>query len=136
MTWSIEFDNTRRVICLTFSGHVSNEDVRESSIAVISMIGERNTRNIMTDFTEATQIDISVVGVFELPNSYKALGLESPFREAIVSPNQSSVRETVEFYETVCVNRGNEVRTFELRAPAMDWLASVEPLRPTRKQRG
>ena len=126
MAWRIEFEETRRVICLTFAGHVSNEDVRDSSIAVISMIGERSTRNIMTDFTDVTQIDISVEGVFELPNGYKALGLGGRFREAIVSPKQSSVREKVEFYETVCVNRGNEVRIFELRAPAMDWLASNE----------
>ena len=136
MAWRIEFDENRRVIGLTYAGRVSEKDVRDSSIAAISMIGERSTRNIMSDFTDVTQLDMSVVGVFELPKSYPALGLSGPFREAIVSPKQSSVRERADFYETVCVNRGYDVRIFELRAPALDWLASNEALHPTQKPRG
>jgi len=136
MAWQIEFEESRRVTCLTFAGRVSNEDVSNSSVAVISMISERSTRNILTDFTDVIQLEIFVAGVFEVPNSYKALGLDGPFREAIVSRKQSPVRERVEFYETVCVNRGNEVRTFELRTPALDWLASNEALPPRQKPRG
>lgn len=136
MAWRIEFEEHRRVICLTFAGRVSDKEVRDSSIAVISMIGERSTRNIMSDFTDVAQLGISMVDVFGLPESYKALGLSGPFREAIVIPKQSSVRERVEFYETVCVNRGNDVRTFELRASALDWLASNKALHPTQKPRG
>lgn len=124
MAWRIEFDEPRKIICLTFAGRVSNKDMRDSAIAAISMIGEKNTRNVMTDFTEVTQLDMSMTGVFELPDSFKALGLSGPFREAIVSLKQSPVREKVEFYETVCVNRGNDVRIFELRAAALDWLVS------------
>lgn len=136
MAWRIEFEENRSVICLTFAGRVSDKDMRDASIAAISMIEERSTRNIMSDFTDVAQLDMSVIDVFELPKSYKALGLSGPFREAIVSPKQSPVRESVDFYETVCVNRGYDVRTFELRAPALDWLASNEALHPTQKPRG
>ena len=136
MAWRIEFDESRKIICLTFAGRISDEDLRDSSIAAISMIGERSTRNIMSDFTGVTQLDMSVLEVFDLPKSYKDLGLSGPFREAIVSPRQSSVRERVDFFETVCVNRGYDVRTFEDSASALDWLASDEALHPTRKPRG
>ena len=136
MAWRIEFEENRSVICLTFAGRVSDKDMRDASIAAISMIEERSTRNIMSDFTDVAQLDMSVVDVFEFPKSYKALGLSGTFREAIVSPKQSPVRERVDFYETVCVNRGYDVRTFELRAPALDWLASNEALHPTQKPRG
>jgi hypothetical protein len=124
VAWRIEFDADRKVICLAFAGHVSNEDVRDSSIAVISMLAEKGTRNIMTDFTDVTRLDISVLGVFEMPEAYKSLGLRGSFREAIVSRSeQSTLRAKIEFYETVCVNRGNQVRTFEHASSALDWLA-------------
>ena len=90
------------------------------------MVAEKGTRNIMTDFTGVTRLDLSVLGVFELPEEYKSLGLQGPFREAIVSPDrskQSLLRTKIEFYETVCVNRGHQVRTFEHASSALDWLA-------------
>ena len=136
MPWRIEYDEQRNVICLTFEGQVSGEDVRHSSISAIGIIEGKDMRNILSDFTGVARIDVSTLGVFQLPKEYKALGLRGWFREAIVSPRDSMVRETVVFYETVCVNRGYSVRTFERRAQALDWLASTEALHPTQKPRG
>jgi hypothetical protein len=134
MAWLLEFDEQRNVICLSFSERVSYADVRDSSIAVISMIREKDVRNIMTDFTDVEQLDISIVGVFDLPDCYKRWGLSGSFTEALVRPTQSPVRDRIDFYETVCVNRGSEVVTFEDRTQALDWLVSNNALRPNAGQ--
>ena len=125
MAWKLEFDEQRRVICLAFEGVVSGREIHDSSKAVIAMIADKGTRDIMTDFTGAAHLDVSTTDVYELPDAYKALGLSGPFREALVYARDSPLRAKVQFYETVCVNRGSAVRSFESRARALDWLAGT-----------
>jgi hypothetical protein len=130
MAWTLEFDAQRGVICLAFAGTVSAEEVRDSSKAVIAEIAARRTRRILTDFTGVTLLAVSTTEVYKLPDAYRTLGLAGPFREAVVTSADPAVRDTVRFYETVCLNRGSTVRTFDDRAQALDWLAGADRAKP------
>jgi hypothetical protein len=46
----------------------------------------------------------------------------NPLTETIVAPKGSNIRKDVDFYETVCVNGGNNVNIFENRDQALGLL--------------
>jgi hypothetical protein len=122
MSWEIEFNEQNRVIFLIFRSDVSREDVQESNIAFISLMNEKAAKKILTDFTDALSLASTTLDIFSLPEIYKTIGYENPFTEAIVAPKDSKIRKDVEFYETVCVNRGINAKAFEDRGQALEWL--------------
>lgn len=125
MAWSVRFDAQRRIIRVDFLGKVSAEDVRESSAEVIALMKREDTGLVLADVTSATELELSTTELVGLPQFFKALGLDRPFREAMVAPLDSKVREQAEFYETVCVNRGIPVRVFRDHAAAESWLGAA-----------
>jgi hypothetical protein len=88
------------------------------------MMERKEVRKVLTDFSDVTELEVSILDIFQLPDTYRTLGLHGGLTEAVVCPAESLIRETVVFYETVCVNRGNNVRTFDQRALALRWLNS------------
>ena len=123
MSWKVEFDEQRRWIFLMFWLDISEEDVQESSATVSAMMRDNHTRKILTDFTKAVSLAISTLDIFFLPKVYKTFGQKNFFTEAIVAPKDHKIRKDLEFYETICVNRGINARVFEDRDRALEWLS-------------
>ena len=119
MPWRIAYEEQPKIVALDFEGDVVHADVRDSNAAVRAMASEKGARNILTGFTSATRLAISSIDVFK-----QATALEMAFREAVVCPKASAFRSTIDFYETVCLNRGKSVRVFEQRPEAQRWLVS------------
>ena len=51
-------------------------------------------------------------------------GLSRKARGALVLPDKPELRAHSRFYETVCLNRCWDVRVFEARPQAVEWLKS------------
>ncbi len=124
MAWHLEYHEQLRVVILAFEGDSSADDVRRSSLAVISMLKDRGAGKILTDFAQAQRVDVTTIDITLLPSDYREMGLPAPFTEAVVAPVQCRMHEDAKFYETVCVNRGNMVRVFETRDAALAWLTN------------
>jgi hypothetical protein len=124
MPWGVELDAGRGIIVVTYEGHVTLQDVRACAAAVIALMKEADTAFVLTDFSGVSRLDSSTTDVVGLPELYHRLGLDRPFREALAAPDGSAARDQAMFYETVCVNRGYQVRAFATRARALDWLGA------------
>ena len=64
----------------------------------------------------------SVFDLYYLADAIVDSGLASKLREAVLVPANPAFAETVRFWETTCANRGIDVRTFDDRQQALDWL--------------
>ncbi len=122
MPWRAQLDAPRNLVEVAYSEDVSAADIRESALAVIGLMKQADTGLVLADITTATRLELSTSEVVGLPELFRRLGLDRPFREAMIAPLDSSVRDQAEFYETVCVNRGIPVRVFRDRDSAVQWL--------------
>ena len=67
----------------------------------------------------------SVFDLFALAERLPELGLPRGSREALIMPSAPGAAFDAEFWETVCRNRGFEVRGFTSREQALAWLANT-----------
>jgi hypothetical protein len=65
----------------------------------------------------------SIADLYAMAQLLDGAAMPEGLREALVLPQLNAAAEDVQFWETICVNRGYTVRVFEERAAAEAWLA-------------
>ncbi len=68
----------------------------------------------------------STLEIFAMPAMYDELGAPRSAKVAIVMPQDSPSSGDIRFLETVCVNRGFNVKIFPAEPPAIDWLLGAK----------
>jgi hypothetical protein len=86
---------------------------------------ETNSNRFLSDATQAT-LKVSIRELYDLPELYKDQDLRPPVLIAVLPPTSEAGKGLVDFYETVCLNRGWTVRIFGERQEALDWLLGDE----------
>lgn len=130
MSWTIQYSDSLRCVECSFSGVCTNEDIRDATSRAIATGRECQAYNYLVD---TSQIDYkgTIFTLFDLPaNQYEDEGLHRESRIAIVLPANKKSKEDALFYETASVNRGWNVKSFESRLQAIDWLRSSEAIPP------
>ena len=122
MAWQVAFEAPRRIVSVSYAGHVTSQDIRSCVERVIELMRAENTNLVFMDIGGVTRIDAGTVEILSLPELYRSLGLTGSFRQAIVAPPGSAALDAAAFYETVCLNRGHQVRLFQERDRALEWL--------------
>ena len=122
MPWTVSSDDPT-LVTLVLSGTVVGVDLREATLAAVEAGRERHVMRFLVDATAVVRYP-GELDVFVLPaKMYDDLGLDRhEVRVAVVAPAAEAPQEMVRFYETACVNRGWQVRTFDAPEPAIAWL--------------
>lgn len=121
MTWTITCNDASGMIELVFTGNVTGPEIREATSWSISLMKNRNIKDILFDTTDQEQVP-SIFDIYNLPDQYEKEGLTRQSRVGLVLPQKRDLRAQARFYEDVCVNRGWTVRLFENREDAVRWL--------------
>ena len=87
----------------------------------IALAKENKSSCFFSDATQAT-LKVSIFALYDLPELYQDQALQRPVRIAVLLPISEAGKELVDFYETVCRNRGWIVKKFGDRQEALDWL--------------
>lgn len=123
MSWSVEFDKVEGIIVLTYMGRSSGVDFRDASEKRIEVAKKNNSSKTLVDASRLITYESTTTDVFEIVDiSYQEKGSRSAWKIAITMPSDKRSREQVSFYETVCVNRGWQVKKFESKEDAINWL--------------
>lgn len=122
MAWSSAFNSQSKHIELTISGEVSHGDLIAACDSAFKLALEHGTQHVLADCR-------LMKGGHSVPDLYflakKLAGnaeLMPEFREAVVLAVDPGARAMVHFWETTCLNRGLNVRVFEDRQYALQWL--------------
>jgi hypothetical protein len=91
----------------------------------IALAKETNSNRFLTDATQAN-LKVSVLGLYDLPELYQDHDLRRPVFIAVLTPTSEAGKRLIDFYETVCLNRGWTVGIFGERQEALDWLLGDE----------
>lgn len=124
MTWTIEYDDARRVIVIVYSATLTPEDIEASAVEALSLAGRHACRRILADCRTLLNTN-SMSTVYLLADRIAAMKASTSVREALVLPQNPLAREAVLFWEKACCNRGLDVRSFADPDEAIRWLSGL-----------
>lgn len=124
MSYTISHNTLLGVIEVIFKGGTTAGDLVKITSECISIGDETHTAKFLVD-TSDIELAASSLDIINLPNQYAAEHINRFTRIALIQPTSAASRESVHFYETVCVNRGWFVKIFTDRQSAMDWLLNA-----------
>ncbi len=109
------------VVESVFAGEVSPKELERSFLAAIELARQSGTFLFYTDVTGLTG-GHSAGDIFALIGIIEPMQLPRTLREAIVFSPSSLATLDVQFYEDACRNRGWNIRLFQDRERALEWL--------------
>lgn len=132
MPFTYEHNRTLQIVEVWYSGKVTARDLQEATSQLIALEKEPCVNRFLVD-AEAAEFSASLADLFNLPTKqYIEEGAERSGRVACLLPTSPKEKQAMEFYETVCRNRGWMVQVFAQRQDAIDWLTgSASANKPT-----
>jgi hypothetical protein len=125
VSFTVKYDPELSIIESVLADNVTGEDLRMHEAQSIALAKETNSTRFLTDATQVT-LKVSMPSLYDLPEFYQDQGLSRPVLIAVLPPTSEAGKRLVDFYETVCLNRGWTVGIFGERQEALDWLLKDE----------
>ena len=125
MPSTVEHNPELGIVEYKFVGRVTGDEIKKTTILGFDLARTNNTNLFLIDDSELEDAG-SVVDLYNLPTLYEEQGLERGSKGAVVLPTANAkVAEDARFHETVCLNRGWQVKVFTDRQEAIDWLTKT-----------
>lgn len=122
MPWTYNYNPTLLIAEVSYVGRTTAHDLKESTSEFIALQKETGINRFLIDTSEMEFV-ASIIDILNLPEKqYLEEEADRSSRVALVMPPSAKEKEAVEFYETVCKNRGWNVQTFLERKEAVRWL--------------
>ena len=128
MPWRVEFAPEKDAIVVTSSGEIRDEDARAQVEETIRLLKQNQASAVLADYADALS-EVSLPSLYRLPDYYSQVGAPWHARVAVVLPRTRYRLESYQFFELVCKNAGYNVKLFEAREAAENWLAQAPPVR-------
>ncbi len=122
MAWSTSYLSDSRVVLTVYSGVMPPEALIDAVQATIRLGQRQGAKRFLAD-CRALEGGHSIVDLYGLEKLLESSGMTRDMREALVLPQLEAPSRDVRFWETMCQNRGFDVRVFEAMAEAEAWLA-------------
>jgi hypothetical protein len=128
MPWKVGYAPETGRVVVTASGEIRNEDASAQAVEVLRLAKRNQASVVLVDYSDALS-EVSLPSLYGLPDYYSQIGVPWNTRVAVVLPRTRYRLESYQFFELVCQNAGYNVKLFEARAAAEDWLAQTAPVR-------
>ena len=127
MAWSVVYDESAKTIVTTFTGVSGKNDLMSAYQKRVEIAAKTGATRLLIDTREClTDIFIATDMYTLVEKMYEEGDIKRDWRIAVLQSNHSSTKKMVEFYSTVTLNRGWNVKEFIDQGEAYNWLASVE----------
>ena len=121
MPTEIKYLSTEKVVWVKQSGKITAAEMRENTLEVIRLVKEHGTSRVLSDNTDMVT-DAKTTDLFNLPKLYDELGFSKASKVANIMNVATGRKENYQFYETVCRNRGYDIKLFDDQESALKWL--------------
>jgi hypothetical protein len=124
MPWTVEYEPERALVIVASTGKTRDEDASAQTAEAIYFLKQNHSTTILVDYSDAVS-EVALPSLYWLPDYASVLGAPWNIRVAVVVPRTRYRLESFHFFELVCKNAGYNVRLFEAKAAAEDWLAEA-----------
>jgi hypothetical protein len=126
MASKVEYVPERAMVAVTASGEIRNEDATAQATAVLRLLKANETTRVLADYSEAFS-ELSLPELYWLAERATMSGAPWRLRLAVLLPTNRYRIDSYKFFELVFRNAGYDVRLFEGRDAAVEWLAPPAP---------
>lgn len=127
MAWRYTINQELRFVEVAYVGKTTAQDLKESTSEFITLQKEKGINRFLIDTSEM-ELAAALVDVYNVPDKqYVEEQADRRGCVAVILPASTKEREAAEFYETVCINRGWDVKNFLERQGAVNWLTLDTP---------
>ena len=124
MSCTVTKDPQAPYVEMVLSGNVPAHEVTSGLAQTLELMAASRCALVLADCSTLTG-GHSISDLFARAENASGESAVRGCREAIVLPSLPSAQELARFWETVCVNRGIDVRSFTEREAAVAWLTSA-----------
>jgi hypothetical protein len=123
-TWHVEYDEELDLVILTFTGRIPPPEIEVAVSARIALGNEKGTRLFLNDTRKIIVDSSATLPAHSLPTKLYPENDEMmrESRIACIEPETPESKEIIRFWENSCLNRGWQVKLFERKQDAIDWL--------------
>jgi hypothetical protein len=121
MGWDVSYLEDLKIIETKFFGYIKKPELFTAIESSIAEAGKRETKKFLSDCSNLAG-GHSLFDLYEKANEIFAAGVPKDLKEAIILPTQSIQQDKTEFWKTVTNNLGYNVRIFQSREEALEWL--------------
>lgn len=120
--WGAKYVPDRATVVVNGSGRLSMEDLTGIAQGATNLLLQNKASRVLLDCSDAI-LDVKILDVFDLPECYRKVGVPPSAKIALVLPKTREPSGILEFYETVCRNKGYTCKLFQNQQSAEQWLA-------------
>jgi len=125
MPWTVTYDPESGFVVSVYKGKLTGDDLKAEEEQSLALAIEKGTHRFLVDLVDYEGA-VAKIDIFDSPSRYEDK-LTRPIFVAVVEPLSLEARKDAQFYETVCRNRGWNVKIFEKRDDAVTWLGKMKP---------
>ena len=120
MPYKIEYIQAQDYILSTFTGPITMAVVHKYIDELLPILTDTGCQRLLSDSTNA-QLQVTTMDIMQFPAMAEASPLTSTLKRAALAPGGTS---GYEMYETFSKMQGQDVRVFNDRSEALEWLLS------------
>ncbi len=121
MPWEVKYVPDREMVLAVATGVFYEEDAYAQVVQAIGLLQLHHARLVLVDHTEVLS-EMRLSSLYSLPDYATELGAPWDIHVAVVTPRTRYRLETYEFFGMVSRNAGYDVRLFEDKEAAENWL--------------
>ena len=121
MPWNVFIHPENPIIETQYIGGLSPEELSNAFYQTVALAEQHKATLFIADCSQLTG-GHSLFDLYELIKVIGASDLRRSFKEALLLSDSPLINEDVKFWETACRNQGLQVKVFQDRQAALDWL--------------
>ena len=121
MPWRIEKNEELGFMEIVYTGTITNKDVRDATAKVLSLTNPDRPNLYLADISGA-RFKLSFMDILNITSQWEEAGRNKRGRVAVIVSEETMKPEDLRFLETAARNRGWNLRVFEDRQAAIEWL--------------
>ena len=127
MPWTVEYVPERDMALVVATGEIFDHEARGQVAETIRLLQEHRANLALLDYAEALT-EVLLSSLYWLPEYAAELGAPWNLRVAVVTPRTRFRIEMYYFFELVFNNAGYDVKLFDNKEAAGDWLGRASPV--------
>ena len=128
MPWRVDFAPETGMVVVTAAGEICNEDATAQAAEALRLAKRNQAGVVLIDYSDALS-EVSLPSLYGLPDYFSQRGMPWNARVAVLLPRTGYRIETYQFFELVSQNAGYNIKLFETKAAAEEWLGQAPPVR-------
>lgn len=128
MPWKIEYLEDLDIVRIENSGKVSFKEIQDQTIRGLELGRKNDCTHCLSDCS-AMLSDLNTMEIHRIVSLYNDISMPHSIRIAVLLPTEitQQTRDDFQFYETMAVNQGYQVKLFTSRQAALGWLTNHKP---------